>query len=689
MSVRRVLGRSLAVLLLLFAALAIGLSSFDWNRLKPILNDKVSVALDRPFAIHGNLAVVWRRTPELGGWHALLPWPLLVAEDLRLGNPPWAKGQQFVSLKRVELRLALLPLLWRQLSILHIQLSEPHAHFERLADGRNNWTFDRGKQTPDAEPSPWTLDIGVIGFDRGIIRVDDRGLQSELELRVDPLGKPIPFSQIVGAKAAERASAAGAAAQDYAFAWQVKGYYRGQALSGNGKVGGLLALQDASQPFPVQAKVQIGSTQIGLAGILRDPQNLGALDLRLQLSGRSLAQLYPLTGVTLPDTPAFATDGQLSAQLREAGGARFRYRQFNGTIGGSDIHGDLTYVAGQPRPKLSGTLSSNQLRFADLAPLIGADSPAEQQARGVVSQQPADKVLPVEQFRTERWRAMDADVSFSGKRIVHGEQLPLDDLFSHIVLADGQLRLQPLRFAMAGGKLEANLQFNGGVTPLQGKAQVQARNLRLKQLFPTFEAMRTSLGALHGDAELSGTGNSVAALLGSANGGAKLLINDGAISRDLMEIVGLNVGNYVVGQLFGDKPVRINCAAADLGWHNGVLNPRLAVFDTENAIVHIGGTANFKNEKLDLSIHPQSKGVRIISLRSPLYVRGTFKQPQAGVQALPLLARGAGLLALGAVVAPAAGLLALVAPSGGEAPNECTPLLQRLQAPAPAPRAPR
>ncbi|MCY1438119.1 hypothetical protein D9M71_543050 [compost metagenome] len=161
-----------------------------------------------------------------------------------------------------------------------------------------------------------------------------------------------------------------------------------------------------------------------------------------------------------------------------------------------------------------------------------------------------------------------------------------------------------------------------------------------------------------------------------------MLVNDGTISRNLMEIAGLNVGNYVVGRLFGDEEVKINCAAADLGLKDGLMTPRLFVFDTENALVQIDGYANFRNERLDLSVTPESKGVRLFSLRSPLYVRGTFKHPQAGVQTVPLVVRGAGMLALGVAVAPAAALLALVAPAaGGEEGNACAPLLQQMRKP--------
>lgn len=70
-------------------------------------------------------------------------------------------------------------------------------------------------------------------------------------------------------------------------------------------------------------------------------------------------------------------------------------------------------------------------------------------------------------------------------------------------------------------------------------------------------------------------GNSVAALLGNSNGNLKLLMNDGLISRNLMEIVGLNVGNYIVGQIFGDDEVRVNCAAANLNIANGVARPQI------------------------------------------------------------------------------------------------------------------
>lgn len=673
----------LAAMAVGFVILAVLLATFDWNRLKPTINERVSDALERPFAINGDLAVDWRRAPPGSGWRALLPWPHVSAESLTLGNPQWAQSDYFVAARRVDFVFSPWALLGRRIDIPRIDFTGPSANLERREDGRANWSFERDEpQTED--DSGWRFDIGEIGFDQGRIDLNDEVLDARVELELDPLGEPIPVGDVAGSaprdSEAPRDSGAGRAApQSYALGWQAKGRYQGQPLKGEGKVGGLLALQDSEKPFPLQVDLSVGKTRIALAGTLSDPRELGALDLDLALSGESMSELYPLIGVTLPDTPAYSTDGRLTARLREPAGSVYRYENFTGEVGQSDLNGTLVYTASEPRPKLSGTLGSKQLRFADLGPLIGVDGDSED------SPQPPDKALPVQEFRTDRWRAMDADVKFAGERIVRGDALPINDLDTHVVLEDGLLRLEPLRFGMAGGRLDIDLRLDGRKTPMTGQLQLGARGFKLKEMFPTFEPMQTSLGELNAQAELAGRGNSVAELLGNANGEASMLINDGIVSRALMELVGLNLGRYVVTELFEDDEVRINCAAADLGVKDGVMSTRLFLFDTENATVYVDGTADLEEERLDLNIRPRSKGMRLLSFRSPLYVRGTFKEPDAGVQAGSLVARGAGMLALGAAAGPLAALLALIGPAGEEG-NQCVGLLEGIDAGDDAPK---
>lgn len=138
---------------------------------------------------------------------------------------------------------------------------------------------------------------------------------------------------------------------------------------------------------------------------------------------------------------------------------RFNYQNFNGRIGDSDIHGSLSYTTGKPRPKLSGDMESKQLRLADLGPLIGVDSgkgtKKSASRRAGDRPQPAGKVLPADRFETDKWQVMDADVRFKGRRIEHGGTLPISDLSTHVILEDGDLRLQPVRFGPPTGRLPA------------------------------------------------------------------------------------------------------------------------------------------------------------------------------------------------------------------------------------------
>jgi len=679
---RKILSWVFGIFLLLVVVIVVLIATFDWNRLKPTINQKVSAELNRPFAIRGDLGVAWVRNREEPGWRSWVPWPQVHADDVMLGNPPSIPDVTMVHLQRVEATIAPLALLHQQIYLPWIKMQKPDARLVQTADKKNNWTFDlASSQNSDANaaPSAWSFRLDNILFDQGQVRYRDAVNKADVTVTINPLGKPVPYAQVAGGDDQQKG------AGDFVFGWQANGTYNNQKLDGDGKIGGMLSLRSKTTPFPLQVDVRNGTTRVRIDGTLQDPLNLGGLDVRLRFAGDTLANLYGLTGVLLPDTPPYETDGHLIARFNEAKGPLFRYEKFNGHIGDSDIHGSLTYRQGKPRPTLTGELTSNQLRMEDLGPLIGVNSgkgsEKTQQAkaqRGEASSQPADRVLPHDKFDTKSWDVMDADVKFSGKRIEHSSKLPLSDLYTHLQLKNGDLLLDPLRFGMAGGSINSTIHLEGDRSPMRGRADLHARKLRLRQLFPDVTAMQNSLGQLNGDASLSGTGNSVADLLGTSNGELKLLMNDGLISRSLMEIAGLNVGNYVVGKLFGDDEVRINCAATDMNIRQGLATPKLFLLDTENAVINVSGNVNFANERMDLSINPESKGIRIITLRSPLYVRGTFKNPDAGVKAGPLIARGAAAVALGAVVAPAAALIALISPSDTD-DNQCSNVLQQMK----------
>lgn len=121
----------------------------------------------------------------------------------------------------------------------------------------------------------------------------------------------MPFSEVTGTKGKADKSSVG----DYVFGLKAQGRYNGEPLTGTGKIGGMLALRSESMPFPVQADFRSGNTRVAFSGVVNEPMKMGGVDLRLKFSGDSLGDLYDLTGVLLPDTPPFETDGRLVAKL--------------------------------------------------------------------------------------------------------------------------------------------------------------------------------------------------------------------------------------------------------------------------------------------------------------------------------------------------------------------------------------
>ncbi|KWF59438.1 AsmA family protein [Burkholderia cenocepacia] len=753
MTLTRAIGKSAAwivgIVAVLIAAAGVFLFTFDWNRAKPWVNEQVSAALGRPFAINGDIKVGWRRPDGETGWRAWVPWPSFSATQIEIGNPDWAKSPKFATLDAAHFDLAILPLLAHEIVIPSIDVVNPAIDLERLADGRNTWTF-QFKQS--SQPSTWKVRLDSFGFAKGTVVYRDAITKADLTVAIDTLGQPIPLgdvlkeqeqtsraasaqrvgkrgaaqlsakanaeaassasaaqaasgsSSVVVAAAASAASAASAskaapasktaaasgasgaaapaakpAGPTYAFGLKVDGRYKNVPINGTGKIGGVLAVQNATQPFPLQADVKAGDTRLAIVGTLTDPMHLAALDLRLWLQGTSMSHLYALTGITLPDTPPYATEGHLIGNFKPHA-STFRYENFNGRVGGSDLGGTLTYAQRQPRPKLSGELVSNLLQFSDLAPVIGADTAASKAKRGDTTHQPPGRVLPVETFRTDRWRALDADVKFTGRKLIKSANLPVTNLYTHIVMQDGVLSLEPLQFGVAGGTLATTAHLDGSGAPLKGRFTVAARHLKLKQLFPTQKVMQSALGEINGDASLSATGNSPAALAATSNGEVKALVTDGRISRLLMEAAGLNVANVVYEKLFGNNDVKINCAAIDFVATNGILDPKVFALDTDDALINVDGPISLRDETLNLKIHPHTKGFRIFSLRSPLYAKGTFKNPDVGVDAGALALRAGAMVGLG-LINPFAALIPLIAPSNNK-DVPCSTLFGQMNAKA-------
>jgi uncharacterized protein involved in outer membrane biogenesis len=199
--------------------------------------------------------------------------------------------------------------------------------------------------------------------------------------------------------------------------------------------------------------------------------------------------------------------------------------------------------------------------------------------------------------------------------------------------------------------------------PITTATDLEARGIDLPQLFPGINP--DSVGRIGGNVQLQGDGNSVAAMLATADGDVGFVMGPGRISNLLLELAGLDIAEALRFLLDEDRTVPVRCAYTDLAVSDGVARTRALAFDTTDTVIVGEGTMNLRNEELDLELDPMPKDVSPVSLRGPLEIGGSFKDPSFQPKAGPLTARVAAAAVLFAIAPPAA-LLALIETGPGE-----------------------
>ena len=573
-------------------------------------------------------------------------------KDVRFDNPPWAKGPHLITAREAEFTIDFSALLAGRLVFPYVRLSEPEVSLERLADGQRNWIL---KMTDDgAAQAP---EIHQLSIDRGVVRYVDAIEHADITARIstDP-------------ERAERPTTV-------AFS----GTYRKAQVKGEAHSAPVLNLRNTDQPFSMWVRVAAGDTVVETDGVFTDVAHFGKVDARLKIRGSDWFRLYPLIPLPLPHSPPYSFDGRLKHAGNET-----TYENFSGKVGSSDLSGSGTYVHREPRPLLKANLQSKVLDLQDLGPLIGARAQKAQPAR---SPAVTGKVLPSEPFNLERLNRMDADVHLKAKQLRRPNELPLDDLVTHLRLEKGVLGLDPLRFGIASGEIDSTVTLDAHQDPIRTRARIRLKNANLKQLFPTVKLMKESAGKVGANVQLSGKGNSVAAMLGSASGEMGLAMTGGELSNLMVEFVGLDGGEALKFLIGGDRKTAIRCAVGSFKVRDGVATSETIVLDTVDTNIAGSGTVNLKDETLDVTLRPEPKDKSILVLRAPIRLHGRLADPDVSVNKGALAARAGSSLLLG-LLNPLAALIPLIETGPGK-DSDCTALLASVDQAKRAAHTPR
>jgi uncharacterized protein involved in outer membrane biogenesis len=592
---------------------------WDWNWFKRPIEHYVQAKTGRHLVIGGNLAVHLGRTT------------IVQADRVAFGNATWSKTPDMASADRVAFGIHLWPLLLhRDFEIPDLTLTRPRVLLETGPNHVGNWVLPNsgGKGAQ----------FNQVWIDHGHLQMVDASTRTGLDVDVNSrkgFDNTTPTIDVTG-----------------------KGLWKGSDFTVRGIADSPLALRDSNRPYRVDMHLVAGATRAHAVGRLLNPMRLQDFDLHLTIDGRNLADLYPLLGLAMPPTPTYHLDGMLSRT-----GLVWAYDHVIGKVGSSDLAGSVSVDPGRTPTKFTANLVSRHMDIADLGGFLGATPGSTTKGTAAPTAEshapPAGKLLPDTPYDLSKLRAMDADVRLKAEHFI-ATAVPLDDMDAHLLIDSGVLRLDPLNFGLADGSIRSNIRMDARQKALATNARIQARGLNLSKLIPSAQFGKTTVGRIGGDFALKGTGNSIAAMLGSANGDAGVGMGAGAVSKLLMKLAGLDIGGAAKVLMTGDQQIPIRCGVGDFAVRNGIMSTQDLVFDTSDNTIHGEGTISLKDETLDLQLKSKSKKFSLVSLRGPIYVTGTLRNPGIRPDYKRAGLRAAAAVAIGAVAAPVAALVATV-----------------------------
>ena len=458
-------------------------------------------------------------------------------------------------------------------------------------------------------------------------------------------------------------------------------------------------LKDPQARYPLDLTLQAGDSKASAKGSVDHPLDDTGLDVDVALQGPDLQALGKVVKHSLPATSPYDLRGKVTF---EADHQRWNLVAIQGTIGDSDLEGDVSLELSSSRPTVVADLKSKRLDFDDLGVLVGKPpdtqpgetaSPAQRQEAAAAKAAP--DVLPDKPFDLPDLKMVDARVKFEGES-VEARKVPLQNLSVELTLEDGQLRLDPVRLGVADGELEAVAGFDSKEGALDGDLNLSLKQIKLGQLLSRFNIKlagitleKEGVGTFGGRAQLKGHGNSIHDLAASAEGEVGIIMDGGQINALIIEAIGLDVGEALGLMLTqknegADTTVPIQCFVGRFGVQQGVMQAQALVLDTTDSTITGKGEIDLGKETLALELLAHPKDASVLTASTPVRIEGTFKHPKIGVVSKQLEEKSLAALALGVLLPVVGAVLPFIEPGKTKGSN-CGQLLATARAAMPPP----
>jgi uncharacterized protein involved in outer membrane biogenesis len=627
-----------AVAVVAIVAVAIAIATVDVNAFSGLIRDRVKEATGRELTM-GTIALKRSLTPTL------------TLNDVSLANAPWGKEPALVAAREVEIDVALLPLMQRQLEVGRIVLVEPAIALETDGRGRGNWRIERGQQPPTAGAP--TSDSGSVfgAFSVGHLAMHD----GTLTYRSGSAGR----TTRVVIQRLTIAAASRAAPIDVAF----RGMVEATPVDVEATLGAFDLLMKDDRQYPVKLGGEIGGRKVALVADVNWGEHLYRAD-HLEAT---------LAGNTVKGDIAVNTAGQRPSVTFDLAADTWSMDEAPGP---------------PPAPAKRKTARDNTK--AKAVPTAAKSSGGESQG-GFFTQKDVDFA---------KLRMFDARGDLAIGKLVFANGRTAERVRTHVSLVDGRAEFSGIQAAMLGGTLTGNVTIDAArENATRIAVRGQGKDLDLASLSALAGMPRNIKGGkTQIDADLALAGDSPRDWARTVNGQLTAIVGPATLPHvkgDAPDL--LNKLADALNPFRGvDAATELTCAVVRLPLTGGVAKiDRTIAFESKKVGVLASGVVDLRDESLDLAfkINPR-EGIPIDVARFSdlVRLRGPLRSP-----AMVLDEKGAATTIARLGAAYATGGLSMLGESllaRGTAGGECDAALgksapppARNEAPAPAPAA--
>jgi uncharacterized protein involved in outer membrane biogenesis len=596
----------ISLVVVLLVAGYVVLTQVDFNSYKNQIVSVVKKSTGRDISL-GYIKVV----PSLN--------PTIAIENVVFANANWAKNKEMVSVDEVKIKLALIPLLQKNIAINAFVIKNAVVNLEEKADGSNNWTFDKDEKVAKVKVFDFSLIKEANAEEMNanssldIIKSLDIGKVELVNVKINYIDKSGQTSNydIVNLNLDKNNK------DGIDFDFNVNdGLYSGKGVIG------VLKLLASSNGYPINADLSI----LGIKAQV-DAKLYNALT---NISFKANAKVSNFMGKNSQYNES--VDLSVAGDLNKIDVNINEFVLANNVVkGGANIN------LAQSIPTIVASLSSDKV---DISSFIKEKKTAF--SVSLIKEAQATTLVPYDVIPYSALSSVNAQVDLVIKSIVNRDAVLAQNLKSVISVEKGVANFKILEGTIAGGKVNSDISLSSLNKTMKIKTNIDKISLvdllnGLNVSSVDFNFLKTSGTDIYID--LTGHGDTFGSLIDTLDGKFVTIVGESVVH---IGNIGKMTGN-IVSQLFntlnvtkGNDDLSVKCAVMRADFKDGVADiPSGIALNADKFTVVATGDINFKNDKLSLSVKPFAGKITDTNiakaLSSLVKLTGKINKPKIGI----------------------------------------------------------